>query len=143
MLDFMQEATVVDTGFLGSYFTWCNNRCGRAQIWKRVDRMLINSVCMASVSSIAVSHLVREPSDHAFLLLSFSTRLDTLPRPFRFLNIWTSKDGLFDVIKDAWQIEVVRSPFYVVRSKLRGATRAIQKWNKENFGDIFVNVKKA
>ena len=42
LLDFMQDAGIFYADFLGSNFTWCNNRYGRARIWKRLDRMLIN-----------------------------------------------------------------------------------------------------
>ena len=34
---FMSMASVVDAGFTGSQYTWCNNRGGGARIWKRLD----------------------------------------------------------------------------------------------------------
>lgn len=123
---FMSEVGVLDAGFFGSRFTWCNNRYGQSQIWKRLDKLLNNMNCLNVFSSLSISHLVRDPSDHASLLISFTSRLDNRPRPFRFLNVWTSKDGLLDVIKTAWHIDVMGSPFYVVCSKLKSAGKAIQ-----------------
>ena len=84
LLDFMQDAGIFYADFLGSSFTWCNNRYGRARIWKRLDRMLINSECLNITSFISISHLVRKPSDHAHFLLSFFHRLDNTPRPLDF-----------------------------------------------------------
>ena len=122
---FMGEAGVLDAGFSGSSFTWCNNRHGRARIWKRLDRLLLNNACLNDSTSMVVSHLVREPSDHGPLLLSFSTRLDNKSRTFRFLNVWTSKDSLLDVVKMVWQGDVSGSPFYRVRTKLKRVSHAI------------------
>ncbi|XP_071923161.1 uncharacterized protein [Coffea arabica] len=88
--EFMGEAGVLDAGFSRSSFTWCNNRHGRARIWKRLDR-----------------------------------------------------DSLLDVVKIAWQGDVSGSPFYRVCTKLKRVSHAIQQWNKETFGDVFLNVKRA
>ena len=41
-LDFMSQAGIFYVGYSGSGFTWCNNRHGRACIWKRLDRLLMN-----------------------------------------------------------------------------------------------------
>ena len=64
-LAFIEEAEVFDAGFLGSSFTWCNNRRGMARIWKRLDRLLINGECTELASAILVVHLARHPFDHA------------------------------------------------------------------------------
>ena len=56
LLAFMEEAKVFDAGFSRSSFTWCNNRKGRARIWKRLDRLLINGECsdLAFVISVVI-----------------------------------------------------------------------------------------
>ena len=92
---------------------------------------------------VEVSHLSREPSDHVPLLISFSSRLDNKPRPFRFLNVWTSHGGLMEVVRTAWQWEVTGSPFLVVWRKLRAVVKALRIWNKETFGNVFDRVTKA
>ncbi|XP_027157161.1 uncharacterized protein LOC113758554 [Coffea eugenioides] len=89
-------AGVSDVGFSGSRYTWCNNRGGQACIWNRLDRLLCNPKVALLGMSMSVQHLGREPSDHAPLLVSASTRLDNKPKPFCFLNVWTSKEDLLD-----------------------------------------------
>ncbi|XP_027182184.1 uncharacterized protein LOC113780598 [Coffea eugenioides] len=42
-VEFMGSASLFDGGFSGSNFTWCNNRHGRAIIWKQLDRLLLNA----------------------------------------------------------------------------------------------------
>ncbi|XP_071926502.1 uncharacterized protein [Coffea arabica] len=99
---FMLEVGVSDADFSGSKYTWCNNRKGRARVWKRLDRILLNLEALQMGSSISVQHLARDPSDHSPLLMSAVTRLDNKPKPFRFLNVWTTKGGVLEVIRDAW-----------------------------------------
>ncbi|XP_071921792.1 uncharacterized protein [Coffea arabica] len=143
LLSFMEEAGVFDVGFSGASFTWCNNRRGRARVSKRLDRFLINGDCLNLSTSISVVHLARHPSDHAPLKISFTSRLDDKPRPFRFLNVWTSKPQLLEVIRSAWDQEVSGSPLRVLCSKLLAARRAIQHWNKHCFGNVFDVVRGA
>ncbi|XP_071906129.1 uncharacterized protein [Coffea arabica] len=69
--------------------------------------------------------------------------LDNKSRTFIFLNVWTSKDSLLDVVKIAWQDDVSGSPFYRIWAKLKRVSHAIQQWNKETFEDVFLNVKTA
>ncbi|XP_071906007.1 uncharacterized protein [Coffea arabica] len=137
LMSFMKTAEVFDVGFSGSSFTWCNNRHRRARIWKRLDRLLVNAECSDLPTSISVSHLARHPSDHAPLKISFASRTDNKLRAFRFLNVWTSKASLLDVIRTAWQREQQGSPMRVLCSKLIHARRSIQEWNKHMFGNIF------
>ena len=142
-MSFMEEAGVLDVGFSGASFTWSNNRRGRARVSKRLDRFLINGSCLDLSDVISVLHLPRHPSDHAPLKITFSDRSDNSPRPFRFLNVWTSKPELLDVIRQAWNQDVSGSPLRVLCSKLLATRRAIHTWNKQHFGNIFDAVRSA
>ncbi|XP_071939195.1 uncharacterized protein [Coffea arabica] len=90
-----------------------------------------------------VQHLGRDPLDHAPLLLSVDTRLDNKPRPFRFLNVWTTHPGLLEVIKDYWTHPVYGSPLQVLASKLRNVKNALKQWSRTTFGDIFERARSA
>ncbi|XP_027181778.1 uncharacterized protein LOC113780162 [Coffea eugenioides] len=122
-LAFMEEAEVFDAGFSGSRFTWCNNRRGRARIWKRIDRLLINRESADLASKISVTHLARHPSEHAPLKVSFVSRLDNGPRPF-----------LISECMD-FQTRVIR--------RHQATRRAIQQWNKQKFGNVGTAIKEA
>ncbi|XP_027069890.2 uncharacterized protein [Coffea arabica] len=142
-LNFMALAGVSDAGFSGSRFTWCNNRSGTARIWKRLDRLLLCGSAMELPYQFMVQHLGRDPSDHAPLLLSVDTRLDNKPKPFRFLNIWTTHPDFLGVIKDCWVHPVNGSPLQVLASKLRNVKNALKQWSMTTFGDIFEGVRSA
>nr|XP_027120471.1 uncharacterized protein LOC113737437 [Coffea arabica] len=142
-ISFMARAGVQDAGFSGSRFTWCNNRGGRAHIWKRLDRMLFNQVAAALPFNFQVQHLGRDPSDHAPLLLSAITRLDNKPRAFWFLNFWTSKPELLEVIRRGWEGSFSGPPLQRLASKLRQVKKHLQSWSREQFGNIFDAVRVA
>ncbi|XP_071928018.1 uncharacterized protein [Coffea arabica] len=130
-------------GFSGPNFTWSNNRRSRARISKRLDRFLVNGACLDLSYNISVLHLARHPSDHSPLKLSFVAQSDTKPRPFRFLNVWTTKPQLLEVIRQAWTQDVNGSPMRALCSKLLATRKAIQTWNKEHFGNVIDNVRSA
>ncbi|XP_071923243.1 uncharacterized protein [Coffea arabica] len=72
-----------------------------------------------------------------------STRLDNKPKPFRFLNVWTSRMGLLDVIQEGWPHDLTNPPLGVLAAKLRTIKQVLKGWSKESFGDIFQAVKEA
>ncbi|KAL2513400.1 Uncharacterized protein Adt_19000 [Abeliophyllum distichum] len=82
--DMMMDCGLTDAGYSGSQYTWTNGR-----VWKRLDRVLINSAVGSSCSRFSVRHLNRSTSDHSPLLIQWSSDDDVGPRPFRFLNVWS------------------------------------------------------
>lgn len=38
--EFIDNAGMIDLGYYGSRFTWCNNRIEMVGVWKRIDRAL-------------------------------------------------------------------------------------------------------
>ncbi|XP_027120639.2 uncharacterized protein [Coffea arabica] len=138
---FINEANLTDVGFSGARFTWCNNRHGRARIWKRLDRILVNEGFFDTGMSLAVSHLARESSDHAPLLLSLSTRLDTKPRSFRFLNVWKRHEDFLPMVQASWEQPCAGSPLQVLCCKLKRLRGTIRDWSRRVFGDIFQTVR--
>ncbi|XP_027118292.2 uncharacterized protein [Coffea arabica] len=142
-MSFMEEVGVFDVGFSGARFTWSNNRRSRARISKRLDRFLVNGACLDFSDAISVLHLARHPSDHSPLKISFVARSNNKPRPFRFLNVWTTKPEFLEVIRQAWNQDISGSPLRVLCSKLLATRRAIQAWNKQHFGNVFDAVRSA
>nr|XP_027061902.1 uncharacterized protein LOC113688298 [Coffea arabica] len=66
-----------------------------------------------------------------------ATRLDSKPKPFRFLNFWTKNPGFLDVIKGSWAAPSTGSPLRVLSDKLRRVKHALRQWSRSSFGDIF------
>lgn len=38
--NFIDGVGLINLGYFGSWFTWCNNQLGTARIWERIDWML-------------------------------------------------------------------------------------------------------
>lgn len=140
-IEFMAGAGLFNGGSSGSRFTWCNNRQGRARIWKCLDRLLLNSECWDTALSVGMSYLAHHPSNHTPLLISTSTRLDGKAQPFRFINTWTQHEEFLGMVEDSWQQECGGSPLHILCSKLQRLKKCIQAWNKERVGNFTDNVK--
>ncbi|XP_058082436.1 uncharacterized protein LOC131230548 [Magnolia sinica] len=69
--DAIQSMGLIDAGFSGARYTWCNNQNGNAQVWARLNRVLMNSSWANRFSLFRVEHLPCSKSDHAPLRLAF------------------------------------------------------------------------
>ncbi|XP_027169490.1 uncharacterized protein LOC113769223 [Coffea eugenioides] len=140
-LSFMEGAELTDLGFSGSQFTWCNNRWGRAMVWKCLDRVLVNQDWLSLGVNTTVAHLNRVASDHSPLLLSCSLAMGGAPKSFRFLDVWRSHADFHNVVRQAWKEECDGRPIRVLLAKLKAVKQALRTWNKETFCNIFDRVK--
>lgn len=138
--DFIHDACLLDLGFAGSPFTWCNNRSGVARIYKRLDRILVNQSWLSLNVSTPVSHLARIASDHAPLLLEVKKESKGPQKSFKFLNFWVR---LREVVQQAWDINVSGDPMRILILKLKQVKSALKMWSCERIGDIFSNLATA
>ena len=97
---------------------------------------------MQMENNVFVQHQGRDPSDHAPLLISKSTRLDNKLKPFRFLNVWASKQGFLDVVEESWSQFFTSSPLRILSDKLRNVKQALKQWSTDSFRGIFLAVQK-
>lgn len=97
----ISQLGLVDDGYIGSKFTWSNNRTGRSRIMQRLGRALYNTTWL-SLCSTSAMHLHRAHSDHAPLLISCFKGTNNVSS-FRFLNVWTRHRDFIQVVKEAWE----------------------------------------
>ncbi|XP_038979872.1 uncharacterized protein LOC120109991 [Phoenix dactylifera] len=69
--DFVSRTGLVDLGFSGPQFTWCNNQLGNARVSERLDRAFASPDWILRFPTCRVSHLPRIASDHCLLLIPF------------------------------------------------------------------------
>lgn len=117
-LNFISTNSLVDIGFNGSNFTWCNNRSYKNRIWKRLDRVLVNSAWLDLPVNSSVLHLARVGSDHSPLLISITSK-SPHQKQFRFLNLWASHPDFLNLVKETWRVHCSGSHFYKLIFKLK------------------------
>ncbi|XP_019227829.1 PREDICTED: uncharacterized protein LOC109209105 [Nicotiana attenuata] len=141
VIQFIMDCDLIDPGFSGSQFTWCNGWSPNRRVWKRLDRVLVNQEWMNNYDSTNVNHLIRTCSDHSPLLTIAKNTLQPTIKYFRFLDFWTNENGFKEVVKQAWDIEVHGSPMWKFHLKLKNTCRCLSHWSKTSIGNIFDNVK--
>lgn len=80
---FLQSNGLVDLGFIGPCFTWCNNRSGGARVWERLDKVFATSSWIQGHPAHFVRHLARIASDHCPVLPTTDKSISCHP-PIRF-----------------------------------------------------------
>ncbi|XP_038981158.1 uncharacterized protein LOC120110407 [Phoenix dactylifera] len=138
--DFVSRTGLVDLGFSGPHFTWCNNQLGSARVWERLDRAFASPDWILRFPTCRVSHLPRIASDHCPLLISTSSGPNH-HSPFRFEKVWLSYPQSWDIVREAWRIPVRGDAMHRVSRKLELAKRRLRRWNRETVGDIFRRVE--
>ncbi|XP_060183360.1 uncharacterized protein LOC132613364 [Lycium barbarum] len=131
---------VADLGFYGSIYTWWNGRSDEACIFKRLDRCLGNQAFQDTFPNFEVEHLIKQGSDHSPLLLTFKADTRVIKKPFRFLNFWIEQESFLETVKVNWEEQYCYDPFFNFHNKMKKVSRALTKWSKETFGDIFKQV---
>lgn len=63
----MDMCGLIDLGFIGSKFTWCNHHVNSDTIWERLDWFLLNNELQEKCSLIKIHHLAFLASDQRSL----------------------------------------------------------------------------
>ncbi|XP_027093591.1 uncharacterized protein [Coffea arabica] len=140
-MDELNEATfscwLADVGFDGPLFTWTNGT-----VWQHLDRAIANTAWMDTFDVMKVSHLVRDRSDHAPLLVKCGLH-KAHSSFFRFLNVWTKHSSFMGVVRDAWQAPVHAGGMLGFYQWLSNVKCKLRSWSRQTFGDIFQAVQVA
>ncbi|XP_039130843.1 uncharacterized protein LOC120267217 [Dioscorea cayenensis subsp. rotundata] len=127
--NFVNSANLLDLGFVGSRFTWCNNQVGLSCRWARLDRFLANHDWIASFSSLENLHLPRSCSDHCPLLLTACTHTPSKSSIFQFDNIWFEYSSCHNIISNAFQVISSSSHMHSLHHCLHRAKNDLIKWH--------------
>lgn len=133
----MDSCGVLDVGFCGPNYTWCNKHFDHDLIWEMLDRFFINPDMQSRCGSFKVLHLAFLASDHRPLLAEWKEeppdQMQTvLNRPSKFEEIWTKYDECKDIVKQVWQEHGRRSSRNLTEKTKECLTR-LGWWSRSHY----------
>ncbi|KAH7839758.1 hypothetical protein Vadar_008356 [Vaccinium darrowii] len=128
--NFISQCNLIDLGFSGFPFTWCNNRVGAECIQERLDRVLATPSWRLKFSQACVDHLNSVGSDHFALLLHLQPTDHQKRVPFRFDARWVQEEEMAPIIEQAWKLSIPGSKCFKVQQRIKGCRTSIQVWKR-------------
>ncbi|KAL2246047.1 UNVERIFIED_CONTAM: hypothetical protein Sindi_2872900 [Sesamum indicum] len=140
------NAAIQNTGLLplpmqGEWYTWHNHSATPRNLWKRLDRMLINDRWMARFPNTFYSVLTLRTSDHSSMVL-YGDRQQQYGGMFRFDNYLARSPEFIPSVQNIWQHNIIGTPMYAVTRKLK-TLKPIFREQRRNKGDLSNNVQMA
>ena len=99
--NFIDQIGLINLGFVGNPYTWCNNRKGFTTIKERLDRSLASPSWINLHPEFSILHLPACSFDHNPITLDIAFPSPFLHRPFRFEAFWTKDPSCGLVISSA------------------------------------------
>ncbi|XP_028070850.1 uncharacterized protein LOC114273287 [Camellia sinensis] len=138
--NFIESLELIDLNMHGRLFTWCNALDGER--WSRIDRFLLDPVWLERYK-FKQWGLPRVISDHCPVLLMEDGR-DWGPKPFRFINAWTSHPQFKKEVEKVWEeVQIQGWASFRIMIKLKRLRAYLRRWNMEVFGNIDDLLKQA
>lgn len=122
----IKRCGLIDMGFNGPAFMWCNKRFTSIPTYERLDRCFANVEWCKVFPNTAVYNLPIMYSDHAPILTISKPVTVKTKRPFKFENWWLLEEDYHDMAKNNW-ITSNNKPFHVRAALLAGS---LKKWSK-------------
>ena len=102
--EYLTDCGLIDLGFVGQHFTWCNGRIGEQQTRVRSDRIMANEEWLKMFPEAKVFHRAMAASDHCLLNTSLRQWVQRREsrKQFMFEAMWTREEGSREVIEADW-----------------------------------------
>lgn len=132
---FIADCELLDLGFKGQRFTWCNKRQEEHHIKERIDRAMGNVELRERFPKLQVFHLEPESSDHCPVLIELCYRGMKAPRSFKFEQMWIDHPGYQEVVERSWKGNGRRNQDGIdeVIARLCSCKKALIRWSRTAF----------
>ncbi|WJX12703.1 hypothetical protein P8452_03171 [Trifolium repens] len=136
---FLEEVELVDLPLLGRRFTW-NHANGVAM--SRIDRCWVSAEWLEEWGDCSVWVCPRDVSDHCPLVIKYANK-DWGSKPFRFNNYWLDHKNFMKVVEECWHSLAFSGWMaFILKEKLKALKFKLKEWNKLEFGNVEVRIKK-
>ncbi|KAI9109563.1 hypothetical protein K1719_019617 [Acacia pycnantha] len=134
-LKFISDCSLIDLGFHGSWFTWCNRRQGDATIKERIDQAMVYDSFCHCFPFAHVFHIDLLGSDYHLLFVNFNHLSRNKIKTFRFEDYWTAHNDFLQVVHDSWEMGNLTGIHSILRFTLssNNCWKLLIKWSKQSF----------
>ncbi|KAL2235698.1 UNVERIFIED_CONTAM: hypothetical protein Sindi_1302000 [Sesamum indicum] len=137
----IQNAGLLPLPMQGEWYTWHNCSANPRNLWKRLDRMLINDTWMDRFSTSFYTSLTLRTSDHSPLVLYWDSQ-QHYEGMFRLDNYLALSPEFIPSVQQVWQHNIIGVPMYAVSRKLK-ALKPVFREQRRKKGDLSHNVQLA
>lgn len=139
---FSDNMKLVDMETNNGCFT-CNNKREESHVTSKLDRFIISEDLMLTDKEKITMVLPSGGSDHWSVQMEIQAIGTPQNRPFRFENIWLSHLEFMSNIEKWWtkDLEIQGTRMFLLHKILNHIKMKLKEWNKNDFGNIFVEKK--
>ncbi|XP_042972796.1 uncharacterized protein LOC122304603 [Carya illinoinensis] len=133
----LDDCNLIDLGFKGQKYTWCNRRYEDGVVSERLDRFVATPNWKACFPLSRVVHGVAASSDHLpIILVPSSADNEYRHKLFRLEAMWVEDDECGDVISRCWQGTHENRPIGSIIDRLSICSKGLEAWNRQKFGHV-------
>lgn len=142
--DIMQTCELHDLGFKGVPYTYDNKRHGWNNVKVRLDRAVADDNWRALFSNSHVEHLTSPCSDHAPIMLRFSSELglQVKRKCLHYEIFWEHEAELPELISESWSSSGHKSDLADINNSLGRVMLALHSWSKKKCKNIGRQIEK-
>ncbi|XP_071708055.1 uncharacterized protein [Rutidosis leptorrhynchoides] len=136
--DFILRNNLIEIPINGRKFTRISDDGTK---YSKLDRFLVSDKFISLWDDLLVIPHERKDSDHCPLILR-DKLVDYGPKPFKVFFEWLNKDGVEDIIRDAWGKPIKSSRLDCrFRDHLKNVKSALRDWSRATFGNLDTEIK--
>lgn len=143
--DAVRTCKLMDMGYQGTRFTWCNKR-EEGLICKKLDRVLINEEWLHSSKAYSVFES-GGCSDHARCRIQLAVEEKKKRRPFKFSNVIATVPEFLPLMEAQWgeydELFHSTSAMFRLTKQLKSLKQPLRQLSKLKLGDIIKKTKEA
>ncbi|KAJ6974535.1 hypothetical protein NC653_030590 [Populus alba x Populus x berolinensis] len=139
----IRQSELIHIPYTGLKYSWHNGQHGYHTIQKKLDWVFGNQCLLSKWPAAHATFQPRCLSDHSAMILHLCIPTSRRYVPFKFLNIWATRDDFMDVVGSSWQTLVSGNPMYQLTTKLRRLKSVFRTLHHQHTSDITGRVASA
>ncbi|XP_027076951.1 uncharacterized protein [Coffea arabica] len=140
--DFINENQLMEVGFEGHPWTWCNNWEGEGEIKQRLDRGLCSFPWYQTFDKVSCKHLNSFASDHSMLMFDTKPGQDRRKKRFYFDKRWLQNGEINEIVEQAWKQGDEGTKMYRVTQQIKRCRTALLKWKNKLQSNSKINIER-